>query len=138
MCLLICLPDLGSFVTKYKQHGINDVGFTRSIWTNNTCETLVEGPEDLLPRVGLEPLVLNVGDDEAGPAVVQGEGGQGRGRDVDVSDTDASLGDVLLLQLHWLLLILCHHSFCSQLQLITTLQSANLDFVSKNRKFNKD
>ena len=24
-CLLICLPDLGSFVTKYKQHGINDI-----------------------------------------------------------------------------------------------------------------
>ena len=69
----------------------------------------MEGAEDLFAGVGLEPLVLNVGDDQAGPAVVQGQGGQrGRGN-VDVSDPDSALWNIFFLNVHRLVLVLhCH------------------------------
>ena len=70
----------------------------RSRWAPRGCagEALVE---DLFAGVGLEPLVLDVGDDQAGAAVVEGEGGQrGRG-DVDVPDPDTALGNKFLLNI---------------------------------------
>ena len=36
------LPDFRCFVAKHKQHGINHVGLSTSIWSNNTCETFME------------------------------------------------------------------------------------------------
>ena len=72
----------------------------RSRWAPRCCagEALVE---DLFAGVGLEPLVLDMGDDQAGAAVVEGEGGQrGRGDvDVDVPDPDTALGNKFLLNI---------------------------------------
>ena len=71
----------------------------------------MEGTEDLFSSVRLEPLILNVGDDQAGAAVVKSQGSKwGRGN-VNVSDPDSALEIVFFLNVHRLFLVLrCHLS----------------------------
>ena len=102
---MIRLPDLGGFVAEHEQHRVNHVGLPAPVGSDDAGETLVERSEDLLASVGLEPLVLDVGDDQPGARVVHGER-WGRWRwDVDVVYPDSSLRNVVLLGVHQLLLV---------------------------------
>ena len=105
------LPDFGGFVAEDKQHGVDDIGLPAPVGPHDAREALVEGPEDLLASVRLEPFVLDVSDDQSGPGVVHGQGRRRWRRDVDVSYPDAPLGQVVFLRVHQLLPVVGGHNF---------------------------
>ena len=60
----------------------------------------MEGPQRLQAGIGLEVLVLDVGDDEARAVVVEGEGGRRRRRDDEVADAESAVLVPLDLEVH--------------------------------------
>lgn len=53
----------GSF-SKYKEHGIDDIGFSGSVRSNDGGEAFVERSNGFDPRVGFEVFKDHFGDDE--------------------------------------------------------------------------
>merc|ERR1719234_452047 len=91
---------------KDKEHGVDHIGLSASIWTHNACEALVEGTQNLDSSIGLKVLILNVGDDQSRPCGIKGAGRCRRGRNVDVPNSHSSFSYIpLLLHFHR---ISCH------------------------------
>ena len=56
-------PDLLGAVPEDEEHGVDDVGLAGSVGPDDGREGFVERAQRLFPRVRLEVVVLDVGDD---------------------------------------------------------------------------
>ena len=63
-------PDLLSPVTEDEEHGVDDVGFSRTVWADYGGEGLVEGSKGSLTGIRLEVFINNVGDNKSGQGVM--------------------------------------------------------------------
>ena len=51
-------------ISEHKKHGVNDITFTTTIWSDDGGKAFVEGTEDLFTGIALKIRIFNVSDNQ--------------------------------------------------------------------------